>query len=126
MRLHTSLGSGSGEYRARLVVHQTWKTNWNSTVVTRTTGRDSRPIRNSEHAALLFGLGWHLLCSRKNSSLGLGLERDRSDDHLVVDGGERGADEGADPEDPLQTRKFGGYVSPYYYYKHSNAKQFPR
>jgi hypothetical protein len=36
-------------------------------------------------------------------SLRPALERDGPDDHLVVDGSQGGADEGADPEDPLQT-----------------------
>ena len=35
-------------------------------------------------------------------SLRLALERDGPDDHLVVDGSQGSADEGADPEDPLQ------------------------
>jgi len=53
---------------------------------------------------------WHLTaehCSSSSSSLGPALERDRPDDHLVVDGRQGGADEGADPEDPLQSRKEG-------------------
>jgi len=45
------------------------------------------------------------LASHSSSSLGPALERDRPDDHLVVDGGQGSADEGADPEDPLQSRK---------------------
>ena len=50
---------------------------------------------------------WHLTAehSSSSSSLGPALERDRPDDHLVVDGGQGSADEGADPEDPLQSRK---------------------
>jgi len=49
---------------------------------------------------------WHLTAEHSSSSsLGPALERDRPDDHLVVDGRQGGADEGADPEDPLQSRK---------------------
>jgi len=66
--------------------------------------RPHQKIQNTQFA-LRIGLGWHLLCSG-GGGLGLGLEWDRPDDHLVVDGGQRGADEGADPEDPLQTRRF--------------------
>jgi hypothetical protein len=36
-------------------------------------------------------------------SLRPALERDGPDDHLVVDGSQGSADEGPDPEDPLQT-----------------------
>lgn len=38
-------------------------------------------------------------------SLRPALERDGPDDHLVVDGSQGGADEGADPEDPLPRHK---------------------
>lgn len=40
-----------------------------------------------------------------HGSLRPALERDGSDDHLVVDGSQRSADEGADPEDPLPRHK---------------------
>jgi hypothetical protein len=44
------------------------------------------------------------------------LERDGPDDHLVVDGSQESADEGADPEDPLQGRKIDGLSSTPHYY----------
>jgi len=40
-----------------------------------------------------------------STSLRPALEWDGPDDHLVVDGGQGSADEGADPEDPLQRQK---------------------
>jgi hypothetical protein len=61
---------------------------------------NSRPI--GDRAACSFDL--HL-----RRSLGLALEWDGPDDHLVVDGGQGGADEGADPEDPLQRRNLEGF-----------------
>ena len=39
---------------------------------------------------------------RAAAALGPALERDGPDDHLVVDGSQGSANEGADPEDPLQ------------------------
>jgi hypothetical protein len=43
----------------------------------------------------------------RRGSLRPALERDGPDDHLVVDGSQGSADEGADPEDPLQTTTIG-------------------
>jgi len=68
---------------------------WNSTAH----GRDWRRPPHPKQACLSG------LASHSSSSLGPALERDRPDDHLVVDGGQGSADEGADPEDPLQSRK---------------------
>jgi hypothetical protein len=48
------------------------------------------------------------LASYRFSSLRPVLKRDGPDDHLMVEGSQESADEGADPEDPLQSRKLMG------------------
>lgn len=70
-----------------------------SNTVTRIGGDHTPP----SEAACLFGLASHSTGHSSSSSLRPALERDRPDDHLVVDGSQGSADEGADPEDPLQT-----------------------
>ncbi|CAN6229176.1 unnamed protein product [Urochloa humidicola] len=51
-------------------------------------------------------LDWPLTARHSSSSsLRPALERDRPDDHLVVDGSQSSADEGTDPEDPLQRQE---------------------
>lgn len=49
--------------------------------------------------------GLACMSQHTRGSLRPALERDGPDDHLVVDGSQGGADEGADPEDPLPRHK---------------------
>jgi len=62
-------------------------------------GVGTQDIRD-EDCSVLRRTGMSLL---GRGSLRPALERDGPDDHLVVDGSQGSANEGADPEDPLQT-----------------------